>query len=59
MDGRPGRSQNMFLALLHAPRTHPLIIAHRGDSFHAPENTLEAARLAGRPAPPPGSSTSS
>jgi glycerophosphoryl diester phosphodiesterase len=22
----------------------PLIIAHRGDSFHAPENTLEAAR---------------
>ncbi len=45
MDGRPGRSQNMFLALLHATRTHPLIIAHRGDSSHAPENTLEAARL--------------
>ena len=27
-------------------RAHPLIVAHRGDSFHAPENTLEAARLA-------------
>jgi glycerophosphoryl diester phosphodiesterase len=25
-------------------RRHPLIIAHRGDSSHAPENTLEAAR---------------
>ena len=23
-----------------------MIVAHRGDSFHAPENTLEAARLA-------------
>jgi len=27
-------------------RARPLILAHRGDSFHAPENTLEAARLA-------------
>ena len=25
-------------------RSRPLVIAHRGDSFHAPENTLEAAR---------------
>src|SRR5262249_51518956 len=25
-------------------RPRPLIIAHRGDSFHAPENTLDAAR---------------
>jgi glycerophosphoryl diester phosphodiesterase len=25
-------------------RNRPLIVAHRGDSFHAPENTLEAAR---------------
>jgi glycerophosphoryl diester phosphodiesterase len=25
-------------------RTGPLIVAHRGDSFHAPENTLAAAR---------------
>ena len=32
-------------SLLHSPRSHPLIIAHRGDSSHAPENTLEAARL--------------
>ncbi len=27
-------------------RDHPVIVAHRGDSFRAPENTLEAARLA-------------
>jgi glycerophosphoryl diester phosphodiesterase len=25
-------------------RSRPLVIAHRGDSFHAPENTLEAAQ---------------
>ncbi len=37
---------NLFLAELRNPdRSRPLIIAHRGDSFHAPENTLEAARL--------------
>ena len=30
---------------MNSPRDRPLIIAHRGDSFHAPENTLEAARL--------------
>lgn len=38
------RSGNPFLARLKAPTGQPLIIAHRGDSFHAPENTLEAAR---------------
>ena len=38
-------SENRFLALLRSPRDRPLIVAHRGDSFHAPENTLEAARL--------------
>jgi glycerophosphoryl diester phosphodiesterase len=37
---------NRFLALLHSKRDHPVIVAHRGDSFRAPENTLEAARLA-------------
>jgi glycerophosphoryl diester phosphodiesterase len=30
---------------LKSRRDHPLVLAHRGDSFHAPENTLEAARL--------------
>jgi glycerophosphoryl diester phosphodiesterase len=39
-------SQNRFLSLLKSPRPFPVIIAHRGDSFHAPENTLEAAGLA-------------
>ena len=28
-----------------AQRERPLVVAHRGDSFRAPENTLEAARL--------------
>jgi glycerophosphoryl diester phosphodiesterase len=37
---------NLFLARLRSPQKRPLVIAHRGDSFHAPENTLEAARLA-------------
>src|SRR5579885_275964 len=36
---------NRFLTRLAAPRGRPLLIAHRGDSSHAPENTLEAARL--------------
>jgi len=31
-------------ALDRTGRARPLVIAHRGDSFHAPENTLEAAR---------------
>jgi len=35
------------------------VIAHRGDSSRAPENTLEAGRLGWRPAPTRGSSTSS
>jgi glycerophosphoryl diester phosphodiesterase len=30
---------------LRSHRAHPVIVAHRGDSFRAPENTLEAARL--------------
>ena len=38
-------SANRFLALLCSQREHPVIVAHRGDSFRAPENTLEAARL--------------
>ena len=38
--------QSLFLDLLKSQRRRPLVIAHRGDSFHAPENSLEAARLA-------------
>lgn len=45
MRRQPGQTENEFLELLRSPRPHPVIIAHRGDSFHAPENTLEAARL--------------
>lgn len=37
---------NRFLDLLQSSRNHPVVVAHRGDSFHAPENTLEAADLA-------------
>ena len=37
---------NRFLNLLRARGADPVIVAHRGDSFRAPENTLEAARLA-------------
>jgi glycerophosphoryl diester phosphodiesterase len=37
---------NRFLDLLKSSRNHPVVVAHRGDSFHAPENTLEAAKLA-------------
>ncbi len=39
-------SSNRFLGLLKSSETRPILVAHRGDSFHAPENTLEAARLA-------------
>ena len=39
-------SNNRFLARLRARGDDPVIVAHRGDSFRAPENTLEAARLA-------------
>lgn len=45
MNSPPSRPENRFLALLRSPRANPVIVAHRGDSFHAPENTLEAARL--------------
>src|SRR5262249_47569298 len=34
-----------FLALLRSARNRPVLVAHRGDSYHAPENTLESARL--------------
>jgi glycerophosphoryl diester phosphodiesterase len=37
---------NRFLDLLKSSRNHPVVVAHRGDSFHAPENTLEAANQA-------------
>jgi len=40
------KRQNRFLDLFQAQRAYPVIIAHRGDSYRAPENTLEAARLA-------------
>ena len=38
--------QSLFLDLLKSRGQRPLVLAHRGDSFHAPENTLEAALLA-------------
>ena len=41
-----GRPANRVLNGLLDRVGLPLLIAHRGDSFHAPENTLEAARLA-------------
>lgn len=37
---------NRFLELLKTTRRTPVVVAHRGDSFHAPENTLEAGRAA-------------
>jgi glycerophosphoryl diester phosphodiesterase len=37
---------NRFLELLKSSRNHPVVVAHRGDSLHAPENTVEAAILA-------------
>jgi glycerophosphoryl diester phosphodiesterase len=36
---------NRFLKLLTSDRGRPLVVAHRGASALAPENTLEAARL--------------
>ena len=41
---------NRFLALLHSQRDQPVIVAHRGDSFRAPENTLEARPTSAREA---------
>ena len=46
MEPSLSQSTNLFLSLLKSRRPDPLVVAHRGDSFHAPENTLEAARLA-------------
>jgi glycerophosphoryl diester phosphodiesterase len=37
---------NEFLRYLQSRGARPAIVAHRGDSFRAPENTLEAALLA-------------
>jgi glycerophosphoryl diester phosphodiesterase len=37
---------NHFLERLNSKRKTPVVVAHRGDSFHAPENTLEAGRAA-------------
>ena len=37
--------QSLFLDLLRSRDRLPLVLAHRGDSIHAPENTLEAAML--------------
>lgn len=39
-------SENRFLERLKSRGARPLVIAHRGDSYFAPENTLEAARRA-------------
>jgi glycerophosphoryl diester phosphodiesterase len=39
-------SGNAFLDRLRTRRGRPLVIAHRGDSFGAPENTLQAATSA-------------
>ncbi len=38
-------SENRFRAWYRSKWDRPLILAHRGDSFQAPENTLEAAKL--------------
>jgi glycerophosphoryl diester phosphodiesterase len=38
-------SGNRFRARFRTEGARPLVLAHRGDSYHAPENTLEAARL--------------
>ena len=38
-------SENRFRAWYRSRAGRPLVLAHRGDSYHAPENTLEAARL--------------
>ena len=45
VDSPPSCCANRFLAILLEARAHPIIIAHRGDSFRAPENTLEAAQV--------------
>ncbi len=45
MGSTTNRADNRLLALLRSPAGRPIIIAHRGDSSHAPENTIEAAQL--------------
>ena len=45
-DDAPGSRRESLPLASGVSRGRPLVIAHRGDSFHAPENTLEAARLA-------------
>jgi glycerophosphoryl diester phosphodiesterase len=50
---REANMDNRFMDLLRSTRRAPVVVAHRGDSFHAPENTLEAGRAtreAGAPA---------
>lgn len=44
-DPSPQAGTNRFRAALAANDARPMVIAHRGDSSRAPENTLEAARL--------------
>ncbi len=39
-------AENLFRLGLRNLERRPWVIAHRGDSYHAPENTLEAARRA-------------
>lgn len=43
LQAQADRAGNRFRT---SPRPRPWVIAHRGDSFHAPENTLEAAKRA-------------
>jgi glycerophosphoryl diester phosphodiesterase len=47
-DGRPGASPaaNLFIERLRSRHSLPLVVAHRGDSARAPENSLRAAELA-------------
>jgi len=40
----PATWENRFRDWFRSRRQGPLIVAHRGDSSHAPENTLEAGR---------------
>ena len=45
LPGIVGGGVNHFLGALTSKKKRPLVIAHRGASAFAPENTLEAARL--------------
>jgi glycerophosphoryl diester phosphodiesterase len=46
MASRPHSRANRFLQRLLDRSGGPLVVAHRGASFHAPENTIEAATRA-------------